>query len=91
LRQDSRWASFVGLASWPGTNLSFSIESSIAAADSVSRKKPQVTQLFEQGYTLPIKSDGEDAHHLTLILRDVGGIAGYAVALADDAVLAIFR
>lgn len=63
----------------------------IAAADSVFRKMPQVRQLFEQGYTLPMKSDGKDAYHLTLILRDVRGIAGYAVALADDAVLAIFR
>ena len=63
----------------------------IAAADSVFRKMPQVRQLYESGFTLPMKGAAADAYHLSLILRDVRGIAGYAVALADDAVLGIFR
>ena len=62
----------------------------IGAADSVFRKMPMVRQLYESGFTLPMKGKGRDAYHLTLILRDVRGIAGYAVALADDAVLGIF-
>ena len=45
----------------------------IAAADSVFRKMPQVRQLYEDGYTLPMKGGAKDAYHLTLILRDVRG------------------
>lgn len=63
----------------------------VAAADTVFQKMPQVRQLYESGYTLPMKANEKDAYHLSLILRDVRGIAGYAVALADDAVLGIFR
>ena len=63
----------------------------IVAADSVFRKMPLVRELYESGFTLPMKKNAKDAYHLALILRDVRGIAGYAVALADDAVLGIFR
>jgi len=64
----------------------------IGAADAVFRKMPQVRQLYESGYRLPARENEErDAYHLALILRDIRGIAGYAVALADDAVLGMFR
>jgi len=53
---------------------------------------PQVRQLYETGYRLPLTGDfmEENSYRLSLILRDIRGIAGYAVALADDAVLGIF-
>ncbi len=62
----------------------------LASANSVFEKMPRVRELYESGYRLPLNYQGKDAYHLTLILRDVRGIAGYAVALADDAVLGIF-
>lgn len=62
----------------------------IVSANSVFQKMPQVRQLYESGYKLPAAYDEENAYRLSLILRDIRGIAGYAVALADDAVLGIF-
>jgi len=62
----------------------------IASANSVFQKMPQVRQLYESGYRLPAAYEEKDAYHLSLILRDIRGVAGYAVALADDAVLGIF-
>jgi phosphate uptake regulator len=63
----------------------------IMSANAVFQKMAQVRQLYESGYTLPMRSpDEKDAYHLSLILRDIRGIAGYAVALADDAVVGIF-
>lgn len=62
----------------------------IAAANSVFQRMPQVRQLYESGYKLPVAYDEENGYRLSLILRDIRGIAGYAVALADDAVLGIF-
>lgn len=62
----------------------------IAAASSVFQKMPQVRQLYESGYKLPAGYEEKNAYRLSLILRDIRGIAGYAVALADDAVLGIF-
>jgi phosphate uptake regulator len=62
----------------------------IVSANSVFQKMPQVRQLYESGYKLPTAYGEKDAYHLSLILRDIRGIAGYAVALADDAVLGIF-
>jgi phosphate uptake regulator len=62
----------------------------IVAASSVFQKMPQVRQLYESGYKLPAGYEEKNAYRLSLILRDIRGIAGYAVALADDAVLGIF-
>jgi len=62
----------------------------IVSANSVFQKMPQVRQLYESGYRLPASYDEKNAYRLSLILRDIRGIAGYAVALADDAVLGIF-
>jgi phosphate uptake regulator len=66
------------------------ISKDIMSANSVFQKMAIVRQLYESGYTLPMRYDEEDAYHLSLILRDIRGIAGYAVALADDAVVGIF-
>jgi len=62
----------------------------IVAASSVFQQMPQVRQLYEGGYKLPAGYEEKNAYRLSLILRDIRGIAGYAVALADDAVLGIF-
>ena len=62
----------------------------LVSANSVFQKMPQVRQLYQSGFTLPTKYQEGDAYHLTLILRDLRAIAGYAVALADDAVLGMF-
>ncbi|HUK74319.1 MAG TPA: phosphate uptake regulator PhoU [Nitrososphaerales archaeon] len=62
----------------------------IVSANSVFQKMPQVRQLYESGYKLPTAYEEKNAYRLSLILRDIRGIAGYAVALADDAVLGIF-
>ena len=62
----------------------------IVSASAVFQKMPQVRQLYESGYKLPTAYDDKNAYRLSLILRDIRGIAGYAVALADDAVLGIF-
>lgn len=62
----------------------------IVSANAVFQKMPQVRQLYESGYKLPAAYEEKNAYRLSLILRDVRGIAGYAVALADDAVLGIF-
>src|SRR5579863_3423637 len=62
----------------------------IVSANSVFQKMPQVRQLYESGYKLPAEYEEKNAYLLSLILRDIRGIAGYAVALADDAVLGIF-
>ena len=65
----------------------------IESANAVFQKMPQVRELFEAGYSLPHSGgdyEEKNAYRLTLILRDIRGIAGYAVALADDAVLGIF-
>jgi hypothetical protein len=37
-----------------------------------------------------MKYKEKNAYHLSIIFRDIRGIAGYAVALADDAVLGVF-
>jgi phosphate uptake regulator len=66
------------------------ISKDIMSANSVFQKMAIVRQLYESGYRLPMRYDEEDAYHLSLILRDIRGIAGYAVALADDAVVGIF-
>ena len=62
----------------------------IVSANSVFQKMPEVRQLYESGYKLPTRYEEKNAYRLSLILRDIRGIAGYAVALADDAVLGIF-
>jgi len=62
----------------------------IVSANAVFQKMPLVRQLYESGYKLPTAYEEKNAYRLSLILRDIRGIAGYAVALADDAVLGIF-
>lgn len=62
----------------------------LVAANSVFQKMPEVRQLYRSGFALPMKYQEKNAYHLALILRDIRAIAGYAVALADDAVLSIF-
>ena len=77
-------------ADMQGLALTALLSKDIVSANSVFQKMPQVRQLYESGYKLPAAYEEENAYRLSLILRDIRGIAGYAVALADDAVLGIF-
>ncbi len=77
-------------ADMQGLALKALLSKDIVSANSVFQKMPQVRQLYESGYKLPTAYEEKNAYRLSLILRDIRGIAGYAVALADDAVLGIF-
>lgn len=63
----------------------------LALASSVIDRMAQVRKLYESAHALAIKEDSERTSlALSLIIRDIRAIAGYTVALADDAVLGIF-
>jgi phosphate uptake regulator len=63
----------------------------LSQAASVIDRMGQVRKLYENAHTLVVKeSNQRTSLALFLIIRDIRAIAGYAVALADDAVLGIF-
>jgi AbrB family looped-hinge helix DNA binding protein len=63
----------------------------LAMASSVLDRMTQVRKLYDTAYSYVAKQSNERASlALSLIIRDIRAIAGYAVALADDAVLGIF-
>jgi phosphate uptake regulator len=63
----------------------------LALANSVIERMTSVRKLYESSQTLSIKKYADRTLlSLSLIVRDIRAIAGYAVALADDAVLGIF-
>ncbi|HKW04314.1 MAG TPA: PhoU domain-containing protein, partial [Nitrososphaerales archaeon] len=59
-------------------------------ASSVIDRMAQVRKLFEGAHAIAIKQSERTSLSLSLIIRDIRAIAGYAVALADDAVLGVF-
>lgn len=64
----------------------------LALASSVIDRMDEVRKLYATIVVDSAKNLKEkDALSLSLIVRDIRGIAGYAVALADDAVLAAFN
>lgn len=63
----------------------------LALASSVIDRMSNVRKLYESAQTLLLKQDNERTSlELSLIVRDIRAIAGYTVALADDAVLGIY-
>ncbi len=63
----------------------------LALASSVIDRMTQVRKLYESAHMYTTKqSNDRTSLALSLIIRDIRAIAGYAVALADDAVLGIF-
>ena len=59
-------------------------------ASSVIDRMAQIRKLFEGAHAIAIKQSERTSLSLSLIIRDIRAIAGYAVALADDAVLGVF-
>lgn len=63
----------------------------LALASSIIDRMAHVRKLYELAHSMIMKVDSEkNALTLSLIIRDIRAIAGYAVALADDAVLGVF-
>jgi len=63
----------------------------LALAPSVIDKMAQVRRLYETAHASMLKIVGEKSLlAFSLIIRDIRAIAGYTVALADDAVLGVF-
>jgi phosphate uptake regulator len=61
-------------------------------ASSVVDRMDEVRKQYETLYAFQVKSaSATNSLPLSLIIRDIRGIAGYAVALADDATLASFK
>ncbi len=62
----------------------------LALASSVIDRMTQVRKLYESAHAISIKQSERTSLSLSLIIRDIRAIAGYAIALADDAVLGVF-
>ena len=62
----------------------------LAMASSTIDRMAQVRKLFESAHAMITKNSERSALALALIIRDIRAFAGYAVALADDAVLGVF-
>lgn len=63
----------------------------LVTASSLPDRMVQVRKLYEAAFPLVGKYSDRTALALSLIVRDIRAFAGYAVALADDAVLGVFE
>jgi AbrB family looped-hinge helix DNA binding protein len=63
----------------------------LATASTIIDRMVQVRRLYETASPLISKNSERTALALSLIIRDIRAFAGYAVALADDAVLGVFE
>jgi len=63
----------------------------LVIASSLVDRMVQVRKLYEAAFPLIGKHNERTALALSLIIRDIRAFAGYAVALADDAVLGVFE
>jgi AbrB family looped-hinge helix DNA binding protein len=63
----------------------------LVTASSLVDRMVQVRKLYEAAFPLIGKHEERTALALSLIVRDIRAFAGYAVALADDAVLGVFE
>jgi phosphate uptake regulator len=66
------------------------IRQDVDTASSVIDQMDEVRKLYKDLHGLSTRGGAVDSLPFRLIVRDIRGIAGYAVALADDAVLASF-
>jgi phosphate uptake regulator len=60
-------------------------------ASTIIDKMASVRKQYEAAYLLLPKQSERSSLALSLIIRDIRAVAGYAVALADDAVLGVFE
>lgn len=60
-------------------------------ASTIIDKMASVRKQYEAAYVLVPKQSERSSLALSLIIRDIRAVAGYAVALADDAVLGVFE
>ncbi|MHB8566107.1 MAG: PhoU domain-containing protein [Nitrososphaerales archaeon] len=60
-------------------------------ASTIIDKMVSVRKLYESAYALVPRHSERSSLALSLIIRDIRAVAGYAVALADDAVLGVFE
>lgn len=67
------------------------IKKDLAAASTIIDRMVQVRRLYETASPMISKYPERTALALSLIIRDIRAFAGYAVALADDAVLGVFE
>ncbi len=68
------------------------VHSDLNLASSVIDRMEEVRRMYGSAYLLVRKQQPEATSlALSLIIRDMRAIAGYAVSLADDAVLGVFR
>ncbi len=73
------------------SSLAALMKKDLATASSLVDRMVQVRKLYESVYPLISKQNERSALSLSLIIRDLRAFAGYAVALADDAVLGVFE
>lgn len=67
------------------------VKKDLGLASSVIDRMDEVRKLYSSAYLASLRKEKtKDALPLALITRDIRGIAGYAVAIADDAVLSVF-
>jgi phosphate uptake regulator len=66
------------------------LKKDLTLATSVIERMSQVRKLYESAHAMSIKQSERTSLSLSLIIRDIRAIAGYAIALADDAVLGVF-
>lgn len=71
-------------------SLSALLHKDLALASSIINRMVQVRKLYESSHPLADKYGDRSGLALNLIIRDIRAFAGYAVALADDAVLGVF-
>ncbi|MCL5068332.1 MAG: hypothetical protein M1368_08280, partial [Thaumarchaeota archaeon] len=71
-------------------SLSALLHKDLALASSIISRMVQVRKLYEASHPLADKYGERSGLALNLIIRDIRAFAGYAVALADDAVLGVF-
>lgn len=66
------------------------IKQDVSTASSVIDQMDEVRKLYQDLHGLSTRGGAVSSLPFRMIVRDIRGIAGYAVALADDAVLASF-
>lgn len=63
----------------------------LVAASALVDRMVQVRRLYENAYQMIPRHNERTSFAVSLIIRDIRAFAGYAVALADDAVLGVFE
>ena len=66
------------------------LKKDLALASSVIDRMALVRKQYDAAHAIAIKQSERTSLSLSLIIRDIRAVAGYAVALADDAVLGVF-